>query len=90
MPLYLYGPVLQFLEGPSLAASDGCCCKSSSTNCFDICPDNKAFFDCFGGGWVLNSDECQAGFVPDSSTCGACVGFDPTQCCACCIENGAP
>ena len=90
MPLYLYGPVLQVLEGPALAASDGCCCSNSSVDCNAVCPTNRAYFDCFGAGWVLNIDECQPGFVPSSASCGPCTTPDPTQCCACCVENGAP
>ena len=93
MPLYLYGPVLQVVEGPALAASDGCCCINQSTDCNVICPTNRAFFDCFGtGSWELNTDECQAGFVPSSASCPECPNVlgDVTQCCSCCVENGAP
>jgi hypothetical protein len=96
MPLYLYGPVLQVVDGPALAASDGCCCKSNANNCQTLCPDNNAFYDCVFGSnsWTLSIDTCQAGFVPGSSaSCGACNNPDPVniqQCCVCCVPNGAP
>lgn len=95
MPLYLYGPVLQVVDGPALAASDGCCCNSNVQNCVTICPTNNADFTCMFGdnAWQLLNDNCQPGFVPDSTACGACNNQDPLNvqaCCACCVENGAP
>ena len=96
MPLYLYGPVLQVVAGPSLAASDGCCCKTVADTCQTVCPDNNSYYDCFFGSneWVLSLDTCQPGFVPGGSAeCGVCNNPNPTtvqQCCTCCIENPAP
>lgn len=94
MPLYLYGPVLQVVDGPALAASDGCCCDANVNNCQTICPDNNADWSCmFGGSWELLFDNCQPGFVPDATGCGPCDNPDPLNaqvCCECCVENGAP
>lgn len=95
MPLYMYGPVLQVVEGPALAASDGCCCATNANNCQTVCPDNNADFSCMFGSnaWDLLFDNCQPGFVPDSTDCGECNNpnmLEAQVCCACCVENPAP